>query len=98
MNLFVDRYLISSLFEPVFILLEHYLLFWCRVAVLPDLSSTVCVQYFLSLSHFLLHKLADAEASIKQCQYMSSIWSEHIFIEWIKVEIGNKFPETGFVS
>ncbi|XP_078313322.1 superkiller complex protein 3-like [Crassostrea virginica] len=39
----------------------------CFVQVLPDLSSTVCVQYFLSLSHFLLHKLADAEASIKQC-------------------------------
>lgn len=35
--------------------------------VLPDLETTVCVQYYLSLTYYLLHKLTDAESTVKQC-------------------------------
>lgn len=35
--------------------------------VLPDLGTTVCVQYYLSLTYYLLHKLTDAESTVKQC-------------------------------
>lgn len=41
------------------------------VSVLPDLETTVCVQFYLSLTYYLLHKLTDAESTVKQCKYNS---------------------------
>ncbi|XP_061172794.1 superkiller complex protein 3-like [Saccostrea echinata] len=39
----------------------------CFVEALPVMTSTICVPYYLALTYFLLHKLADAESTIKQC-------------------------------